>query len=53
MGMERPRALAGNPMLLAIIDPLLDAARELRDQLAILEKRVGTRTSGPPPVADR
>jgi hypothetical protein len=39
-------------MLLAIIDPLLDAARELRDQLAILEKRVGTRTSGPPPVAD-
>ena len=33
-------ALAGNPMLMAIIDPLFDAARALRDQLAIVEKRV-------------
>jgi transposase len=33
-------ALAGNSMLMAIIDPLLDAAGSLRDQLAILEKRV-------------
>ena len=33
-------ALAGNPMLLAIIDPLLVAGAALRDQLAILEKRV-------------
>jgi transposase len=33
-------ALAGNPTLLAIIDPLLAAGAALRDQLAILEKRV-------------
>jgi transposase len=33
-------ALAGNPTLLAIIDPLLDAAAALRNQLALLEKRV-------------
>ena len=33
-------ALAGNPTLLAIIEPLLTAGAALRDQLAILEKRV-------------
>lgn len=33
-------ALAGNPTLLAIIDPLLAAGAALRDQLAVLEKRV-------------
>jgi transposase len=33
-------ALAGNPTLLAIIDPLLAAAAALRNQLAVLEKRV-------------
>lgn len=34
------KALAGNPTLLAIIDPLLAAVSALRDQLAVLEKRV-------------
>jgi transposase len=33
-------ALAGNPTLLAIINPLLTAGTALRDQLAVLEKRV-------------
>ena len=33
-------ALAGNPVLLAVIDPLLAAGAALRDQLAVLEKRV-------------
>ena len=33
-------ALAGNPTLLAIIDPLLAAWAALCDQLAMLEKRV-------------
>ncbi len=31
--------LAGNPMLLGIIEPLLVASTALRDQLAVLEKR--------------
>jgi transposase len=33
-------ALAGNPVLLAVIEPLLAAGAALRDQLAVLEKRV-------------
>lgn len=33
-------ALAGNPLLLVVIEPLLAAGAALRDQLAVLEKRV-------------
>jgi hypothetical protein len=39
MGMERPRSSRWQPNADGDHRPLLDAARALRDQLAILEKR--------------
>ena len=45
-------ALAGNPTLLAIIDPSLAAGAALRDQLAVLESASGMRRGTIPSAID-